>query len=126
MFIAETYMEEIADHLGMPVEKLREINMYKPNEPTHFKQELKDWHVPLMYQQVLQSMDYKERRKQSRHTMRSINGRSGASPSFQLSSASLSLRSSLTKQGHWSTSTTMVQSSSLMVVLKWAKACTQR
>ena len=63
MFIAETYMEEIADHLGMPVEKLREINLYKRNEPTHFKQELKDWHVPLMYQQVLQSMDYKERRE---------------------------------------------------------------
>ena len=39
MFIAETYMEEIADHLKIPVEKLREINMYKPNEPTHFRQE---------------------------------------------------------------------------------------
>ncbi|KAL2046816.1 hypothetical protein N7G274_000834 [Stereocaulon virgatum] len=63
MFVAETYMEEVADHLGMPVEKLREINMYKPNDPTHFQQELKDWHVPLMYQQVLQSIDYKERRK---------------------------------------------------------------
>ena len=63
MFIAETYMEEIADHLAIPVDKLREINMYESNDRTHFKQALKDWHVPLMYQQVLQGSDYAERRK---------------------------------------------------------------
>ena len=63
MFIAETYMEEIADHLAIPVERLREINMYKPDDRTHFKQALKDWHVPLMYQQVLQGSDYAERRQ---------------------------------------------------------------
>lgn len=63
MFIAETYMEEVAEHLNMPVEKLREINMYKPHEITHFNQELKDWHVPLMYQQVLDGTNYQERRK---------------------------------------------------------------
>ncbi|KAI4215756.1 MAG: hypothetical protein LQ351_001743 [Letrouitia transgressa] len=63
MFIAESYMEEIADHLAMPVEKLREINIYKPHDITHFNQELKDWHVPLMYQQVLREADYEQRRK---------------------------------------------------------------
>lgn len=63
MFIAETYMEEIADHLSIPVERLREINMYKPHEITHFNQELKDWYVPLMYQQILKGADYEERRK---------------------------------------------------------------
>lgn len=63
MFIAETYMEEIADHLKMPVERLREINMYKPHEITHFNQELKDWHVPLMYKQIMQGTKYAERRK---------------------------------------------------------------
>jgi xanthine dehydrogenase/oxidase len=63
MFISECYMEEVADHLKMPVEKLREINMYKPHEKTHFQQELKDWFVPLMYKQVKEESDY-ERRKQ--------------------------------------------------------------
>ncbi|MCJ1225874.1 hypothetical protein MMC12_002523 [Toensbergia leucococca] len=63
MFIAESYMEEIADHLGMSVERLREINFYKSNEITHFNQELKDWHVPLMYQQVIDESDYDTRRK---------------------------------------------------------------
>lgn len=63
MFIAESYMEEIADHLNIPVEKLREINMYKPNDETHFNQPLKDWHVPLMYKQVQEESNYWERRK---------------------------------------------------------------
>ncbi|KAG7008356.1 ruvB-like helicase 1 [Physcia stellaris] len=63
MFIAESYMEEVADHLGMPVEKLRAINFYKPHEITHFNQELKDWYVPLMYRQVLQESDYTQRRE---------------------------------------------------------------
>ena len=64
MFIAETYMHEVADHLNMPVEKLREINMYKPHDITHFNQELKDWYVPLMYKQVQNESSYCERRKE--------------------------------------------------------------
>ena len=63
MFIAESFMEEVADHLKMPVEKLREINMYKPLEPTHFNQELKDWFVPLMWKQLKEESEW-ERRKQ--------------------------------------------------------------
>ncbi|KAF2277647.1 xanthine dehydrogenase [Westerdykella ornata] len=66
MFICETFMEEISDHLGIPVEKLREINMYSPetNMVTHFNQELKDWHVPLMYRQVQEESAYWQRRKE--------------------------------------------------------------
>ena len=63
MFIAESYMEEIADRLDIPVEKLREINFYKPLEETHFNQSLKDWHVPIMYQQVKDEVQYAERQE---------------------------------------------------------------
>lgn len=62
MFIAESYMAEVADRLGMPMEKLQEINMYKPDDITHFNQSLKDWHIPLMYQQVLDESSYAARR----------------------------------------------------------------
>ena len=31
-------MEEISDRLDIPVERLREINFYKPDEETHFNQ----------------------------------------------------------------------------------------
>jgi xanthine dehydrogenase/oxidase len=66
MFIAESYMEEIADHLKIPSEKLREINMYSPdtNMRTHFNQEIKDWYVPLMYKQVQEESEYSRRRQE--------------------------------------------------------------
>lgn len=62
LFLAETYVEEIADHLNIPAERLREINMYKPGEQTHYNQELKDFYVPLMYKQVMEESNYAERR----------------------------------------------------------------
>jgi xanthine dehydrogenase/oxidase len=66
MFICETFMEEIADHLKIPVEELRQINMYSPetNMITHFNQEIKDWYVPLMYRQVQEESGYAQRRKE--------------------------------------------------------------
>lgn len=63
LFFAESYMEEIADRLGMPVETLREINFYKSGDSTHFNQPLTDWHVPLMYKQVQTESDYATRRE---------------------------------------------------------------
>ena len=79
MFIAESYMEEVADQLKMPVEQLRYINMYEPGDKTHFLQELKDWHVPLMYMQLKEESDYELRKtaverfnKQSRWRKRGI------------------------------------------------------
>ena len=63
LFFAESYISEIADHLNITPEKLREINMYKTGDTTHFNQELKDWHVPLMYQQVLDESNYYTRRE---------------------------------------------------------------
>jgi len=63
IFISESYMEEIADRLDIPVERLREINFYKSDEETHFNQSLKDWHVPLMYKQVQEEASYAERRE---------------------------------------------------------------
>ncbi|KAK5656257.1 hypothetical protein OQA88_5019 [Cercophora sp. LCS_1] len=63
MFIAESYMDEVADRLGIAPEKFREINFYKPEELTHFNQPLTDWHVPLMYQQVQDESDYPARRE---------------------------------------------------------------
>lgn len=63
LFIAESYMSEVADRLDIPVERLREINMYKSEEETHFNQKLTDWHVPLMYKQVQDETKYAQRRE---------------------------------------------------------------
>lgn len=63
LFIAESFLHEVADYINIPVEKIRFDNLYKPGEKTHFNQELKDWHVPLMYKQVLEESSYQERRE---------------------------------------------------------------
>jgi xanthine dehydrogenase/oxidase len=62
MFIIETCMEESADRLGIPIDKLREINLYKPLELTPFNQPVTDWHVPLMFKQVQEESNYEERK----------------------------------------------------------------
>ncbi|KAI9681331.1 MAG: hypothetical protein M1817_002614 [Caeruleum heppii] len=64
MFICESFMEAVADRLKMPVRKLREMNMYQPGEKTHYHQELKDWHVPIMWKQVQQEAEYDRREKE--------------------------------------------------------------
>ncbi|KAL1883938.1 hypothetical protein Daus18300_000046 [Diaporthe australafricana] len=63
LFIAESYMSEVADRLDIPVERFREINMYKSEQETHFNQKLTDWHVPLMYKQVQDEGQYANRRE---------------------------------------------------------------
>ncbi|RDW60482.1 putative xanthine dehydrogenase HxA [Aspergillus mulundensis] len=63
LFFAESIISEVADHLDLQVEQLRILNMYESGDKTHFNQELKDWHVPLMYDQVLEESEYLERRK---------------------------------------------------------------
>ncbi|MBE3041111.1 molybdopterin-dependent oxidoreductase, partial [Candidatus Bathyarchaeota archaeon] len=63
MFIAETFMEEVADRMGLPVERFREMNMYQAGDTTHFNQAITDWHVPLMYKQVLDESAYDSRRE---------------------------------------------------------------
>lgn len=62
MFIMETCMEECADRLGIPIDRLREINFYEPLGLTHFNQAVTDWHVPLMYKQVQEESNYAERK----------------------------------------------------------------
>ncbi|KAI8867184.1 xanthine dehydrogenase, partial [Ramicandelaber brevisporus] len=61
-FIGESIIEHIADQLQLPAEVIRERNMYKPGQFTHFNQELTDWHVPLMWQQLKESSEFAARR----------------------------------------------------------------
>lgn len=63
MFVGESMMEEVADAIGMPVDQFREMNLYKPNEKTHFKQALQDWHVPHMWKELSQTAEYQQRKK---------------------------------------------------------------
>ncbi|KAG0375233.1 hypothetical protein BGX24_009380 [Mortierella sp. AD032] len=60
--IAETYMTEIAERIGMTQEEFREINFYKEGQTTHFNQELKDWHLPKGYFQLKEKANFDARK----------------------------------------------------------------
>ncbi|KAA8901382.1 Molybdopterin-binding domain of aldehyde dehydrogenase-domain-containing protein [Sphaerosporella brunnea] len=62
MFICESFMEEIADQLNIPVDKLREINYYHEGDTTHFNQKLVDYHVPMIVAQIKSEADFDKRR----------------------------------------------------------------
>ncbi|PWZ00249.1 putative xanthine dehydrogenase [Testicularia cyperi] len=61
MFFTEDYVHKAAAELGMRPEAMRELNLYRENEETHFRQKLVDWNVPLLWQQLKQSGDFEAR-----------------------------------------------------------------
>lgn len=64
MFIAESYMNAVAEGLDIPVDELRRRNLYKEGQMTPFLQRIdEDWHVPLLLEQVRVEARYDERRR---------------------------------------------------------------
>jgi xanthine dehydrogenase/oxidase len=62
MLLNECIMTRVAERLDILPERLREINMYKEGEKTHFGQQVLDWNVPTLWSQLKQSSDF-DRRK---------------------------------------------------------------
>lgn len=62
MFICEAMMSEVADRLGMSVDKFREINLLHEGDRTHFNQVLADYHIPQLLQAVREEADFEGRR----------------------------------------------------------------
>jgi xanthine dehydrogenase/oxidase len=64
MLIAETYIEAIAAHLGLDIDTVREINLYKEGQETQYHQAVVDWHVPRLLQDCKRDSDYEARKKE--------------------------------------------------------------
>ncbi|RKP08720.1 molybdopterin binding aldehyde oxidase/xanthine dehydrogenase [Thamnocephalis sphaerospora] len=62
LLIAEAWVHEVAEKLGMPVHKFQELNLYKEGQLTHFNQKLVDWNVPLIWKQLMESSEFAHRR----------------------------------------------------------------
>ncbi|KXT06727.1 hypothetical protein AC578_8516 [Pseudocercospora eumusae] len=59
MFMAEAYMTNIAERLGIAIEELRTKNLYRQDHRTPFLQKLGiDWHIPLLLEQSYARFDY--------------------------------------------------------------------
>mmetsp|Transcript_34636 Transcript_34636/g.58034 ORF Transcript_34636/g.58034 Transcript_34636/m.58034 type:complete len:1370 (-) Transcript_34636:596-4705(-) len=63
LFIAETWMDHAARELGMPPAELREKNLYREGEITHYGMELDGCHLRDMWSQVIESSDFYSRRQ---------------------------------------------------------------
>ncbi|KAG9203659.1 hypothetical protein G6514_002677 [Epicoccum nigrum] len=73
MYFAETIMYNVAEGLGMDVDKLRHKNLYTIGQHTPFFQKIdEDWHIPMLLHQLAQSSNY-EARKTSVQAFNSAN-----------------------------------------------------
>ncbi|KKY19715.1 putative xanthine dehydrogenase [Phaeomoniella chlamydospora] len=63
MYIAECFMNAVAEGLNMDVDELRWKNLYKQGERTPFLQEIdQDWHVPQLVTQLKEEANYEVRK----------------------------------------------------------------
>ncbi|XP_016074407.1 PREDICTED: xanthine dehydrogenase/oxidase [Miniopterus natalensis] len=64
MLIAEHWMSEVAVTCGLPAEEVRQKNMYKEGDLTHFNQKLEGFTVPRCWDQCLESSQYHARKSE--------------------------------------------------------------
>ncbi|KAJ2900376.1 hypothetical protein IWW38_000543 [Coemansia aciculifera] len=63
MFLTESMLCEVADRLRIPVETIRQLNLYQQGDVTPFSHQLNsDWNVPRMWDQLKAKAQYEERR----------------------------------------------------------------
>uniref|UniRef100_A0A8C0VUG1 aldehyde oxidase n=1 Tax=Cyanistes caeruleus TaxID=156563 RepID=A0A8C0VUG1_CYACU len=60
--VTETWITDVADKTGLSPEKIREINMYKKNEQTHFKQKLDPQNLIRCWNECMEKSAYCSRR----------------------------------------------------------------
>lgn len=64
MMLNECVITRMAEELGCPPERIREINMYQEGDKTHFGQEIVDWNVPTLWKQLRVKSAFDERKEQ--------------------------------------------------------------
>ncbi|KAM9286952.1 aldehyde oxidase-like [Morus bassanus] len=60
--VTETWITGVADKTGLSPEKIREINMYKENEQTHFKQKLDPQNLMRCWNECMEKSAYYKRK----------------------------------------------------------------
>ncbi|KAF9115602.1 hypothetical protein BGX27_007181 [Mortierella sp. AM989] len=60
--ITESFISEIAEQIGVPLDEFREMNIYKEGQKTHYNQTLVDWHLPKGYMDLKVNANFLERR----------------------------------------------------------------
>jgi xanthine dehydrogenase/oxidase len=55
-------MQHLSEASGIPLDRLKTLNMYKEGDRTHFDQRLEDFYVPSLWQKAFQIADVDARR----------------------------------------------------------------
>ena len=64
MMFTEMMITEVAEKLKLDQLEIREKNMYKSNEITHFNMPVEDWFIPDMWSELLEWSKYKQQREE--------------------------------------------------------------
>lgn len=63
MMVCEAAMDHLAAKIGVPTQMLREKNMYKEGEKTHFLQDIDRWNVPAAWEDIKVTAELEKRQK---------------------------------------------------------------
>jgi xanthine dehydrogenase/oxidase len=64
MLVCETIVEHVAAFLNKDPLVIRQLNIYVEGDITHFKQQLKPWHIPRMIDELIVSSELKKRQEE--------------------------------------------------------------
>ena len=64
MMITEMMITEVAEQLNLDPIDVRQKNMYKTNDITHFDAPIEDWYVPEMWTQLMSESNYAQKKKE--------------------------------------------------------------
>lgn len=62
MLVAETWIQHVAEYLGKPGEQIREMNLYVPNQMTHFRQPLENVFIDRVWYETLSTSEFLKRK----------------------------------------------------------------
>ncbi|CAF3648899.1 unnamed protein product [Rotaria sordida] len=63
ILISETIVEHVATYLRLDPFTIRNLNLYKDGDLTHYGQPLEHWNIPRILNQLIQSSDFLQRQK---------------------------------------------------------------
>ncbi|GAA5829050.1 hypothetical protein JCM11251_004108 [Rhodosporidiobolus azoricus] len=63
MLCSEAQIEAIANYLNLDIDHVRQINLFKEGEETHYFQQVKDFHIPRLLEEVKTTADYAARKE---------------------------------------------------------------
>ena len=63
MMVAEHWIRHVAEKVGKPVEEIQRLNLYTPNQRTHYRQPLEEVHIDRCWEECVKTSDFVARKQ---------------------------------------------------------------